>query len=527
MPDPTDKARWELPYATELPADPAARRKAVAWRITVYVALAAFLVVPAVQFQVSTMDRGRRARANVPPSSPTTIPADDDEETTVKRSKGAIGRWRFAVQDFWAGQNIYAAQAPPGETSLHPNMPFTVILLTPFAHLSAGTAAAVYNALKIAAIVAAVLMMVRVADHDGARMPDWAAALGVLWAIKLILGDIQHGNTNDFVLAAIVLHLWLYRRGWDLAAGASLAVAVCLKMTPALFLLYWLYQRSWKVLAGAMVALVVFAAVVPAVAVGPERAVELTRTWLDNLIIPGLVKGAWYPIHINQSASGVLGRYLLGRGQPGGDIYWNPDDNPYPLQAEHGWIALVSLSPSQAKMVVRGVQLLLVVLGAWAIGWRKLPRDDGRRALHYGLVVVGMMLLNQRTWDHHAAVLLVATVAIWYAIGRGRIGRAARAWTTGLMLAAVACLWLSSNGVFVTVALLAGRTVQDGAAWADVVMAYGPVFLHFLMLFAAAVILSVAMKRQEAPYENGARAQGIQASSAAGAEEVFSSGSPG
>jgi hypothetical protein len=379
-------------------------------------------------------------------------------------------------------------------------MPFIVILLTPFAYLPLGAAIVSYNVLKLAAIVAAIWMMIRVANHDGLKMPDWVAGLGVLWAVKFILGDIQHGNTNDFVLAAIVLHLWLYRRGHDWASGTALAMAICLKMTPALFVLYWLYQRSWKVLAGTLVALAVFAIVVPVVAVGPSRAAELTGTWLDNLIIPGLVKGEWYPIHINQSASGVLGRYLLGGGQHGGDIYWNPDDNPYDRQVEHGWIAFASLSPQQAKAVVRAVQFILVALGAWAIGWRKLPRDDGRRALHYGLVVTGMMLLNQRTWDHHAAVLLVATLAIWYALWGGQLSRAGRGWALGLMLAAIVFMWGCSNDLFVVAAVLSGRTADVGHDWADRCMAYGPVFYSFLMLFVAGVILSVAMRRAQTPY---------------------------
>ena len=471
-------------------------------RIAVYVALAAFLIAPAVQFQHSTMKKARKAAAR----GLTTQAAGSE-------TKGAIGRWRFTVREFWAGRNIYVAESPDGGVVLHPNMPFTVILLTPFAYLPLGAATALFNALKIAAVVAAFFMIVRVADHGPVAMPDWAAALGLLWVVKPILSDIQHGNTNDFVLAFIVLHLWLYRRGRDLAAGASLAVAICLKMTPALFVLYWLYQRSWKLVVATLVAIVVFAAVVPAVAVGPQRAADLTRTWLDNLITPGLVKGAWYPIHINQSASGVVGRYLLGEGQPGGNIYWNPDDTPsYDLQRQHAWIAFVSLTPAQAKWVVRAVQLVLVALTAWAIGWRRLPRTDGRRALHFGLVAVGMMLLNQRTWDHHATVLLIAAVPIWYAVAAGRISPAVRTCVVGLMLVAMVLLWGSSNGVFITAAVLAGRDPEVGSAWADRAAAYGPVFYHFLLLFVAAVVLSVSLRKWPDPYRTPARQGVAQAS---------------
>jgi len=497
MPGQERKPRWSPPYSTPLPDGEAARRHVARLRVVAYVLAAVMLVSPAVQFQYGTMRRAAKAAALAAASSQS-APAEA-EAAAFDKTKGAVGRWRNAVRDFWAGHNIYLASSDDGATRMHPNMPFVVILLTPFAYLPAWAAAAVYNALKLAVIAAAVLMMVRVADHDGLRMPDWVVGLGLLWALKPIVGDIQHGNTNVFVLGAIVLHLWLYRRGSDVAAGGALAAAICLKMTPALFLLYWLYQRGWKVLAGAAAGLVICAGIVPVAAVGPQRASELTRTWLDNLIIPGAVKGEWYPIHVNQSASGVLGRYLLGEGQSGGDIYWGPDDSPYEKQEEHGWIAFVSLSPATAKWVVRAFQAVIVLLGAWAIGWRRLGRDDGRRALHYGLVAVGMMLLNQRTWDHHATVMLVLAVPAWYSIAYGRVG-AARAWALGLTLAAGACLWLSSNGVFEAAAWLAGRGSKVGSAWADVGLAYGPVFYYFLLMFAAGVILVVSLRSGDAPY---------------------------
>ncbi len=488
------KPTWSLPYTSPLPEGAGARGHIKRLRVVAYIVAAVLLIIPAVQFQYGTMTRQRKADARAAASAPSR------EADVTKTTKGAIGRWRIAVREFWAGGEIYEPKAPGRRTWLHPNMPFTVILLTPFAYLPLWAATATFNILKLLAIAAALLMITGAANHNGRRMPDWVVALGLLWAIKPIVGDIQHGNTNVFVLAAIAGHLWLYRRGRDIAAGASLALAICLKMTPALFVLYWIYQRGWKVLAGAAAALVVYVAVVPAVVVGPGRAVEVTRTWLDNLIVPGLVKGAWYPIHINQSVSGVLGRYMLAEPQPGGDIYWNPDDNYYEELTEHDWIAFVSLSPAAARWVVRAAQAIIVIIGAWAIGWRRLPRDDGRRALHYGLVAVGMLLLNQRTWDHHATVLLILTVPLWHAIAYGRCGRAARVSAFAATMLAAACLWLSSNGVFKLAAKLAGQGGKTGGTWADKALAYGPVFYCFVLLFAAGVIAAVSLRRADRPY---------------------------
>jgi len=297
-----------------------------------------------------------------------------------------------------------------------------------------------------------------------------------------------------------VLHLWLYRRGRDALGGVSLALAICLKMTPALFVLYWAYQRCWKLLVWTAVALVIFAVVIPAGVLGPQRYADVTGTWLENLIVPGLVKGAWYPIHINQSIPGVFARYLLGEPNPNGDIFWNPDDNDYEYQDQHGWIAVAWLSDGTVKWLIRLAQVVVLGLAAWAIGLRKLPRDDGRRALHYGLIVCGMMLLNQRTWDHHAGVLLIANVAAWYAIGFARIGRRARVAAFGLMALVWPLVWLVGSGTFKLAAQMLGHGRDAGEIWADYADAYGPTFLSFVALFAACVVLSAALRTSRSPY---------------------------
>ena len=486
--DPMDEhPDGSLPYSSPAPSDPRHRKGITAARIAGYVLLAGILIAPVVSFQISTARKHAKAG-----------------QVGVKSHKGAIGRWRSAVREFWAGKNIYRrsdeTDGDAGRVWLHPNTPFTVMLLTPFAYLPVPAMTLTFNVLKVAALVASLLMAAHIAGHGRRRIPDWVLGLAVLWTGLLIVGDIQHGNTNSFVLFAIVLHLWLYRRGRDLGAGAALTVAICLKMTPALFVLYWLYQRNWKLLAGVVTATVLFAVVIPGAAIGPKRYATVTRTWLNNLIVPGLVKGAWYPIHINQSLPGVAGRYFFAEPSPNGDIFWNPDDYEYGKHEKSGWIAIASLSEPTVKMIVRIGQIGILALMAWGIGWRKLPRDDGRRALHYGLVVTAMLLMNQRTWDHHAGILLLATVAIWQGLAYGRMSNARR-WTAfGLLLAAGLCIWLSRSEAVKLFAKIAGGSRDDGEHWKNMLEAYGSVFLHFVLLLAAGVIVALGIKKSPSPY---------------------------
>ncbi len=488
------------------------RLTAIGW-----VLLAAAFVVPVVQFQHGTRKALRRATAF------------DREHPDWNRlrgaarglarpdaDKGAIGRWRRAVRQFWRGRNIYAMIPPnsaevdtqpvsaagePGDYGpayMHPNTPLVLLLLTPFAYLPVEAMALAFNLLKLAAIAAAVAMTASLASHAGRRPPGWVLLLGVAWAAMPIIGDIQHGNTNTFVLALIVLHLWLFRRGREVACGLPLAVAICLKLTPALFLLYWLGQRKWKLTGAAAGWLLVVGAALPAAAMGPTRFARATRTWYENIIGPGLVDGSWYPEHINQSLSGVVSRYFLDGRE--GDIYWGPDDDPHYLTDRHGWITVVPLPAAAAKALLRVAQLAVVALGAWAIGRRRLPRDDGRRALHYGLVVLGMMLLNQRTWDHHAAVVLPAAVAVWHAVAFGRVSRRVRIASLVLTLAAGVCVWVLRGGMFEALAKALGRPDASAERWGDYAQAAGPMFAYFALLYAAGVMLAVSLRGREDPY---------------------------
>jgi len=304
----------------------------------------------------------------------------------------------------------------------------------------------------------------------------------VLFALPLVISDIQHVNTNLFVLGLIAVHLWLYRRGRDAWAGAVLALAVCLKMTPVLFGLYWLYQRNWRLLGGLVAALAVMVVAVPLTVLGPGRFTELTGSWLGNLIVPGLLKAKPFPIHVNQSLPGVFCRLFMR-----GNIYYNPDD--FAVAPRFGYINLISLPLAVGRYVLMGLKLSILAVAAWAVGWAKLPRDDARRGLHYGLVAAAMLILNQRTWDHHAVVLLVAYLAIWYVLAYGRFDRRVRVACLVMMLVAGGLNWLMGKSLFT---LLAGRA--RGRELADIVEAYGPAFVHFVLIFVLCVVLLRALR---------------------------------
>ena len=226
MSESNTKPRWSLPYETPQPRDPRGRKQLRVVRIVLYCLFAGALVAPTVQLEYKTIKNHRRSLRYKEKLAAGTLTAKERLKGPPKPHKGAINRWRPAFRGLWAGENIY--QTPrqytrrlrdegkvvkPDELALlHPNMPAVVILLSPFGWLPVYLGGLVFTILKVLVVVAAALAAVRVANHANLHMPDWVVGLGVAWWVMLIISDIQHANTNGFVLGAIVLHLWLYRR---------------------------------------------------------------------------------------------------------------------------------------------------------------------------------------------------------------------------------------------------------------------------------------------------------------------------
>jgi hypothetical protein len=469
----------QLPYDTP-PLQP--RRQ---WlRPAAYILVFAIVLWIPIQFQIGLTKAERRAaRAEAA-----------GVEEHVKGHKGAIPRWQTEFRQFWQIRAAHARGEPPPPwtwNARHPNMPITVILLSPFAYLPMQIMAIVLNTMKLLVLAGIVLMTVAVTNHQQRRMPDWLVFLGVVAALDFFLSDIQHGNTNMFVAGAVVGHLYLYRRGHDLWAGALLALGICLKVTPLLFVLYWLYQRQWRVLASVAVVLPALV-LLPLPILGWDFYVITMGGWIENLLLAG-VEGRPYPMHINQSLPAMIDRYFTSGDS--GNYLWDPDRTLEPV--EFAWITVVDLGRQNARLILMGIQAAMVVAAAWVIGWRVLPREDGRRGLHYGIVVMMMLLLNQRTWDHHAVYIVVAHMALIYAIARGNHTPAWRHVTGAILLLSVAMSIFKSGDILKTF------FGEDGA---ERVAAYGTSFWHYLVVWLLCIALAARLRNLREPYREVDRA---------------------
>ncbi len=470
----------QLPYEHR-PLTPQTR----SWRHWGYILVAILLIVPAIKFEIDTLRTLRKVEQ-----------ARLRGEERDKTWRGAIGRWARDIEAFWAGENIYLPPPMPGQTdtreragwpALHPNMPAVVVALTPFVLMPPAITALVFAFTKMIVWMAAILLALRVATHDERRLSAGVALLIFVAAWDFYLSDQSHGNTNVFTALAIVLHLWLFRRGKDVLAGVALAAAICLKMTPALFLVYWLYQRQWKVFLSAAMALPLLV-LSPVLLLGWERTWQDLMAWWQHIIYPATFGGHWWPTHNNQSLPGMIARLFIDG--PFGNYMWDADLSPYD-QPEVKHIVLVDLGPGGARRLLQAIQLIMLAAMAWTIGWRKLPREDGRRGLHYGMICAAMLLFSQRTWDHHATHLLMAHAAIGYAVFRSQLSDQFKTITGWIFVFSIFVVYATSGDV------LKGLFDDEGA---DFISAWGTTFWHFVLIWGLCLVFAVRLRRLRDPY---------------------------
>jgi len=318
----------------------------------------------------------------------------------------ALGRWlpsALALADPEQRENPYG----PGHW--FPTPPFVLMTLVPLAKLGYTGAGVVWAALKAIGFVAAMWLLIRELNRQGFGVPVGVLAMTGLFCWRPIIGDLQHGNLNIFMLVWIALTWVFYLRKSDSLAGLFLALAIVTKVTPGLLLLYFLYKRAWRVCGAAVVGLVLFVLVVPGLYLGFERNLELLRSWFDMLVAPYALHG-YVTLEIeNQALYGVVLRLLSNAGII-------PIEQ---MSSEQAWQAGMEdmARPLGAFGLIRpAISIGMLALLAWLCRNRPRPRRDPRLLLELAAVLLAMLLMGERTWKHHATTLPIVFLGVWWAL---------------------------------------------------------------------------------------------------------------
>lgn len=448
-------------------------------------------------------------------------PGDNGTQT-----RSAFLRWREMINGVFTGENIYVG------ANEYPNPPIMAVLLRPFAALPPTVGAlAWFYAKVLLAVLAAVWVFrltLRVPGHrvpgcEGERVErekpagsevsrakeeplfsslspshphsltpsantltisakrDLARAAALVLCLPALLGDLSHNNVNIFILFLVVACLEAFRRRLDTLSGLTLALAIACKVTPLLFVAYFAWKRCWRLLGATLAGLVLWLAVVPGLTFGFERNRELMTGWYALMVERPLLKGEITTEHPNQAITGFVYRlfthspsYIGFEKTPEGDI---PVPTAYHNLADIGrpaaWVVV--------KLLTAGFVLAVVLLCRWPVRGPDDERQGWRFAAECGLICLGMLLFSERTWKHHAVVLLVPLAALTWALATVEFPRRVRNFAVCALLAALV--------------LTAGPGLLPGRA-NDLAMVYGTHTLAFVLLTVAVGLLLACRSEQ-------------------------------
>ncbi len=423
------------------------------------------------------------------------------------QSRSAFLRWRELINGVFAGQNIYVG------LNEYPNPPIMAVLLRPFAALPPTTGALAWFYTKVLLAVLAAVWTFRLAsrdqetgdreqNHESSLTPvpcslspepspvscslspdfrlDLAKGAAVVLCLPALLGDLSHNNVNIFILFLVAGCLEAFRRRLDTLAGLTLALAIACKVTPLLFLAYFAWKRCGRVVAATLAGLVLWLAVVPGLTFGWDRNRELISGWYALMVERPLLKGEITTEHPNQAITGVV--YRLFTHSPSYIVYLKTPEGDIPAPGEYHNLADIGRPAAWVvvKLLTALFALAVVVLCRWPVRGATDTRQGWRLAAECGLICLGMLLLSERTWKHHAVVLLLPLAALTYALATVEFPRRVRNFVIGSLVA--------------TFVLTAGPGLLPGRA-NDLAMVYGTHTLAFGLLAASVGLLLVCRSR--------------------------------
>jgi alpha-1,2-mannosyltransferase len=232
--------------------------------------------------------------------------------------------------------------------------------------------AAVYISLNLLVLGA---MLVGIAHHYSLsfRRIWWWYLLAFLFAPML---ELLHVGQINLIASCGIFLLFLYEERLPMLAGFGLSLAICLKLTPLIFVVYLLVQRRWTTLGWTLTMLVV-ECTVSALFFGWQPLV----TYIDVFLH---LAGVSVPGDGNSQALGSLLNY-------------------------YGWIAPGAIQTAQH---ILSLYLLIVFAASAAMAYLWQQREP-----LFLVLSLGMMVAPNIMWYHHYVFLLLP-VFIWLAWSR-------------------------------------------------------------------------------------------------------------
>lgn len=304
--------------------------------------------------------------------------------------------------------DLYSPDFARGVVMDYRYLPFFILVFAPLSLLPYTLAAYVWHLLNTLAIVVAVISIASIYSEESYRRAKvWSVAFFTV--APYFVMALDYGNVQLIVTALMFAGLALALRRRDLPAAMLLAIAVTVKIVPALTLVYFAITRRFR-LVGFVIIIIAALNLLPSVYFGTAGNRELVGRWYEHVILGQEFHETNGPI--NLSLKGQLRRTLTEVD------YTKRVDGDYRYAAVN--LATLAVSTVDRIWLALGACSLLggLVLIWWSSSSRSralLDVDQGDvrlEALQLGLLICLMLFVGPLTWKVYLIALLWPVVAV-------------------------------------------------------------------------------------------------------------------
>ena len=305
--------------------------------------------------------------------------------------------------------DLYAPDFARGVVMDYRYLPFFILAFAPLSFAPYPVAAWVWHLLNTAAIALAITSIASM--YSGLsynRTKVWTVAFLVV--VPYFAMALDYGNVQLIVTALMFAGLSLALRGRDLPAAALLAVAITVKIVPALTLPYFAVTRRFTLL-GLVLIITAVLNLLPSIYFGVPGNRDLIARWYDHVIVGQEFHEANGPI--NLSLKGQLQRTFT------------EVDYTQRVDGDHRYAAVnvAALSTSTVDRAWMAISACLFI-GGLVLIWVSARTSDSTNqeategtdvrlaALQIGLLICVMLFVGPLTSKVYLVALLWPVVAV-------------------------------------------------------------------------------------------------------------------
>lgn len=319
------------------------------------------------------------------------------EKTGSTHYVNDLDRWMVVVPPFIQHHVPYTSDT-------FPTPPVTLAIFGPLTWFSPPNAQWIWAFCKYFFCVGIFWAVFHISRQAGVHLSITAMLLILAVWFWPALQDIQEGQTNLLMLLPLTLGLCaaqLDEAGWKYPGGILIGFAVCIKVTPLVFLIYFLWKRQWRVAGGIIGGLILGFLLIPAAIFGWRQNLTWLRQWTRIMIVPYL-GGGHLTYFAGQSIPVFISRLI--RHVPAFPM------TPDKMHPAH-YVNVINVPAPVSDMIIR---ILLVAIGLVGLWWsrRPLPTLRHRRyVMEIGGVAAFMLWASPRTWVPHFVTLILTLTA--------------------------------------------------------------------------------------------------------------------